>query len=177
MERAIDASPSPTEAPRFAGAAAPIRIYIESNPLELDEWKPLGRRIAQVWEDLKSEAHPALKLPMRVRGLAVDEIDTRNERLDDADGVVLLWGRKDSHALRANIDKLEELLPPTDVIAPGLVACLRPPQKPGRPTAALGWSVVGFNNENPLTVMLEEPADTPKIRSFLKDILEKRTAA
>ncbi|MBC7780706.1 MAG: toll/interleukin-1 receptor domain-containing protein [Proteobacteria bacterium] len=173
-EQPVDAAAAPV-ADRAPEPSSPVQIYIESNPLELDEWKPLGRRIAQLWKDVNTEAQNDHPLRMRVRGLPVDEIDPRHNQLSDADGVVLLWGQKDSHALRKNIDKIEELLPPTDVIAPGLVACLRPPQKPGKPAEALGWSVVGFDNCEP--VMQEDPSETRKLRSFLKDILEKRTAA
>jgi hypothetical protein len=152
-----------------------VRIYIESNPIEVNEWKPLGRRIAEVWKDVNSELQKHPPLPMRVRGLEVDGIDPRAQRLNDADGVVLLWGRKDSHALRESIDKMEYLLPEDDAIAPGIVACLRPPQTAGRSAEALGWSVVGFENHE--SAMKEEPGEAIKLRSFLKDIIEKRSAA
>ncbi len=166
------------EPARTAGAADirnSVRIYIESNPIEVNEWKPLGRRIAEVWKDVNSELRRNPPLPMRVRGLEVDGIDRRAQRLDDADGVVLLWGRKDSHALRESIDKMEDLLPEDEAIAPGIVACLRPPQSAGQPAEALGWSVVGFENRD--SAMKEEPGEAIKLRSFLKDILEKRSAA
>jgi hypothetical protein len=152
-----------------------VRIYIESNPIEVNEWKPLGRRIAEVWKDVNSELQKNPPLPMRVRGLEVDGIDPRKQRLHDADGVVLLWGKKDSHALRESIDKMEYLLPEDDAIAPGIVACLRPPQTAGRSSEALGWSVVGFENHD--SAMKEEPGEANKLRSFLKDILDKRSAA
>lgn len=152
-----------------------VHIYIESNPIEVNEWKPLGRRIAQLWKDVNSEGQIEPPLNIRLRGLPVDEIDTRLNRLDDADGVVLLWGKKDSHALRKNIDKIEELLPATDAFAPGIVACLTPPQEGGRPREALGWSVVSFQNREP--VMQEDASGAAQLRTFLQDILEKRSAA
>jgi hypothetical protein len=152
-----------------------VHIYIESNPLELNEWKPLGRRLAELWKDVNKEVQIEPPVKIRFRGLPVEEIDSRSNRLDDADGVVLLWGKKDSHALRKSIDKVEDLLPDTDAFAPGIVACLTPPQQAGQPRSALGWSVVGFQNRD--TEMLEEAGGSAQLKGFLRGILEKRAAA
>ncbi len=152
-----------------------VRIYIESNPQERNEWKPLGRRLAELWKDVNKEGQVEPPVKIRFRGLPVEEIDPRSNRLDDADGVVLLWGKKDSHALRKSIDTIEDLLPDTDAFAPGIVACLTPPQQANQPRSALGWSVVSFQNREPM--MIEDASGAAELKGFLKDILEKRSTA
>ena len=108
---------------------------------------------------------------MRTRGLPVDQID-QIANLDDADGVVLLWGRKTPEALVAQINKVEGKLTGRHV-APGIVAYLMPPQQATEPVPAWGWQVLRFNatNEDDIDVVDDE---RDELKRFLKKVFERR---
>ena len=111
-------------------------------------------------------------LSLRARGLPVDQIDSF-PNLDDADGVVLLWGHKTSDALVAQINKVENKMAPGRDAAPGIVAYLMPPQQATEPVPAWGWQVLRFNaaDEQRIDVVDEE---TDELKSFLKKVFERR---
>ena len=160
-----------------AAAAAPaqaLRIYIESNQHERTLWEPLGDKICSKWDELCHDLAP-LRVPplsLRARGLPVDQIDSF-PNLDDADGVVLLWGHKTSDALVAQINKVENKMAPGRDAAPGIVAYLMPPQQATEPVPAWGWQVLRFNaaDEQRIDVVDEE---TDELKSFLKKVFERR---
>ncbi len=108
----------------------------------------------------------------RRKGLPVDDID-RFPTLDDADGVVLLWGRKTSEALVAQINKVENKMPPGRDAAPGIVAYLMPPQQASEPVPAWGWQVLRFNasDEDSIDVVDDE---RDQLKRFLKKVFERR---
>ncbi len=139
-----------------------VRLYIESNRHERTLWEPLGEQIRTRWERLCRQLAPdeVPPLSLRTRGLPVEDID-RYPNLDDADGVVLLWGRKTSEALVAQINKVENKLAPGRDCPPGIVAYLMPPQLATEPIPAWGWQVLRFNAlvEGQIDVVAEEDDD------------------
>lgn len=164
---ARDPRPAPQPAPSQALMSSPaprrgVRLYIESNRHERTLWEPLGEQIRNRWERLCQQLAPdeVPPLSLRTRGLPVEEID-RYPNLDDADGVVLLWGRKTSEALVAQINKVENKLAPGRDCPPGIVAYLMPPQLATEPIPAWGWQVLRFNalDEGQIDVVAEEDDD------------------
>jgi hypothetical protein len=147
-----------------------VRIYIESNRWERNLWEALGEQIRRQWDELSQGLAPARVPPLslRARGLPVDQID-QFPNLDDADGVVLLWGRKTSEALVAQINKVENKMTPGRDAAPGIVAYLMPPQQASEPVPAWGWQVLRFNaaDEDTIDVVQEE---NDELKRFLKKV-------
>ena len=165
----------PASAAQPAAPPAAVRIYIESNRHERTLWEPLGEQICRQWDALCSGLSPARVPPLslRTRGLPVDQIDSY-PNLDDADGVVLLWGHKTSEALVAQINKVENKMAPGRDAAPGIVAYLMPPQQSTEPVPAWGWQVLRFNaeNEDAIDVVVEE---SDELKRFLRKVLARRT--
>jgi hypothetical protein len=162
---------APTPAPP---AAADVRLYIESNRHELTLWQPLGERIRAHWQRMagRVDPPPPLALNLRPRGLPVEQID-HFPSLDDADGVVLLWGRKSADALVAQINKVENKMSPGRDAAPGVVAYLMPPQRSSEPVPAWGWQVLRFEaaRADAIDVVAEEDDD---LQDFLRRVLARR---
>ncbi|WP_321960039.1 hypothetical protein [Paraburkholderia sp. J7] len=149
-------------------------IYIESNIRERDEWEAIGDRIRATWNSLVGSESGATPLALSARGLPVDDLD-KWPSLSDADGVVLLWGRKPPNALIAQIDKVEGKLSGR-YPAPGIVAYLIPPQnRTGNKLPAWGWKVLRFNADaiNKIDV---DPEEADDLKSFLKKILDHSRA-
>ncbi len=162
-------------APSALGAnVQAVRIYIESNRHERNLWEPLGEQIRRRWQTLCEELAPGRVPPLslRARGLPVEEID-RFPSLDDADGVVLLWGRKTSESLVAQIDKVEGKLSNGVPVPPGIVAYLMPPQTASEPMPAWGWQVLRFDaaDEDNIDVVAEE---RDQLTRFLRKVFERR---
>jgi hypothetical protein len=167
------APPRPLEAP----VAGDVRIYIESNRHELNLWQPLGEQIRRRWARLTAAATTAAPaaaaaLRLKARGLPVEQID-QFPCLDDADGVVLLWGRKTPDALVAQINKVENKMSPGRDAAPGVVAYLMPPQASADPVPAWGWQVLRFDarQQGEIDVVDDEDAE---LEQFLRRVLERR---
>ncbi len=151
-----------------------VRIYIESNRNERTLWEPLGEQIRRKWDAIAGELAPERipPLSLRPRGLPVDQIDSFPS-LDDADGVVLLWGKKTADALVAQINKVENKMAPGRDAAPGIVAYLMPPQQASEPIPAWGWQVLRFDasDEEAIDVVDEE---RDELRRFLHKVLQRR---
>ncbi|MDE2277513.1 MAG: hypothetical protein KGK09_14580, partial [Burkholderiales bacterium] len=150
------------------------RVYIESNRYERTLWEPLGEQIRRRWDRLCELEAPGRVPPLclRARGLPVDQIDNY-PNLDDADGVVLLWGRKTSDALVAQINKVENKMAPGRDAPPGIVAYLMPPQQASEPVPAWGWQVLRFTAAEPgaIAVVDEESDD---LEQFLRKVFQRR---
>ena len=149
-----------------------VRIYIESNPSESLHWEAVGTQVVSAW-DARVVAGMPLAPPLYVRptGLPIDRLD--DFPLDDADGVVLLWGQKTLDSLDAQILKVESRLPPLDA-PPGIV--LRPIPVGGeveRAVSARNWPVVRFNAlpEQGLEVLAQ---DAPRFERFLRQVLARK---
>ncbi len=159
------ATPAPAQA---------VRIYIESNRHERTLWEPLGEQIRLRWQALCADMAPGRVPPLdlRARGLPVEEID-RFPNLDDADGVVLLWGRKTSEALVAQINKVEGKLSNGAAVPPGIVAYLMPPQAATEPVPAWGWQVLRFvaADEDSIDVVDDERDEMTR---FLRKVYKRR---
>ncbi len=154
-------------------AAHGVRIYIESNRHERTLWEPLGEQIRRKWDEVCRSLAPGRVPPLtlRTRGLPVDQIDSFPS-LDDADGVVLLWGRKTSDALVAQINKVENKMTPGRDAAPGIVAYLMPPQQVSEPVPAWGWQVLRFNAANEDTIdVVDDERD--ELKRFLRKVFER----
>jgi hypothetical protein len=187
--QALQAQPLPLPAllQRLAPAAkaqqpAPsaVRIYIESNRHERTLWEPLGAWIEHEWEAVCRRIAPdrVPPLSLRSRGLPVDRID-EFPSLDDADGVVLLWGKKTSEALVAQINKVEMKLAPGRDAAPGIVAYLMPPQESSEPVPAWGWQVLRFNAREAAAIDVVDD-ERSELQQFLEKVFrrhQKRSAA
>ncbi len=166
--------------------AGDVRIYIESNRHEVNLWQPLGEQMRRRWARLTAAAagaagapgtaaaaaRPAPALHLRPRGLPVEQID-QFPCLDDADGVVLLWGKKTPDALVAQINKVENKMSPGKDVAPGVVAYLMPPQQSAEPVPAWGWQVLRFEAkaQDDIDVVDEEDGE---LEDFLRRVLERR---
>jgi len=160
-------------APPPALAEQGVHLYIESNRNERTLWSPLGEQIRRKWDEVFEHLDPPRVPPLylRARGLPVEQIDSFTG-LDDADGVVLLWGKKTADALVAQIHKVEGKLPGRDG-APGIVAYLMPPQQGTEPIPAWGWQVLRFraDDEDTIDVVDEERDD---LKRFLQKVFERR---
>lgn len=169
LRQLLPQAPAPPPPP-----AQSVRIYIESNHHERNLWEPLGEQIRLKWDELCSHLAPDRMPPLnlRTRGLPVDQIDSFPS-LDDADGVVLLWGRKTSDALVAQINKVENKLAPGRDAAPGIVAYLMPPQAATEPVPAWGWRVLRFDatDEQHIDVVA---AERDELRGFLQKVYDRR---
>jgi hypothetical protein len=164
----------PGTAATVGAAPQGVRIYIESNRNERTLWEPLGEQIRLRWDEICQHLAPGRVPPLtlRARGLPVDQIDSFPS-LDDADGVVLLWGRKTSEALVAQINKVENKMAPGRDAAPGIVAYLMPPQESTEPIPAWGWQVLRFNAGDELSIdVVEEERD--ELKGFLRKVFQRR---
>lgn len=164
----------PKAAAQPQAQAQAVRIYIESNRYERTLWEALGEQIRRKWDEVCQHFAPQRVPPLalRTRGLPVDQIDSF-PNLDDADGVVLLWGRKTSEALVAQINKVETKMAPGRDAAPGIVAYLMPPQHSSEPVPAWGWQVLRFNaSDEEAIAVVDEEGD--QLTRFLKKVFERR---
>ena len=138
MEQAqiTPASQALTRAPAHA-----VRLYIESNRHEVHHWQAFSSILDDHWNELVRDMVPPPML--RCRGLPIEQIDALPD-LDDADGLILLWGKKTSDALVAQINRVERKISSQHEAPPGLVAYLMPPQRATEPVPAWGWNVLRF---------------------------------
>jgi len=149
-----------------------VNIYIESNQHDTDLWQDLGERIKCKWDDLVQHAGspPVPPLSLEALGLPLQTLD--EERLDDADGVVLLWGQKPEVSLRAQIKKVEGKWPRDP--PPRIVAYLMPQQPdPGAKIEARLWSVLRFQDADSPRIDIY-PSEADRLHRFLNQILERR---
>jgi hypothetical protein len=93
--------------------------------------------------------------------------------LDEADGIVLLWGEKERSSLDPQINKVEVSLPIRNY-PPCVVAHLAPPQPhEPNPMPSYMWQVLRFQGEKPEEVDVV-PGDDQAYDRFLLNILERR---
>ncbi len=155
-----------------APAGERVNIYIESNQHDIDLWQDLGERIKCKWDEVveKAGSPPVPPLSLEALGLPLQKID--EERLDDADGVVLLWGQKPEVSLRAQIKKVEGKWPRDP--PPRIVAYLMPQQPDtGARIEARLWSVLRFQDADSPRIDID-PSEADRLQRFLNQILERR---
>jgi hypothetical protein len=95
------------------------------------------------------------------------------EQFDDADGIVLLWGKKPEDSLLAQIRKVDDRLPRPDP-PPGIVAYLMPQQPVPEytPLEAKYWKVLQFQDADKDTIDIV-PTEGDRLQKFLKAILDR----
>jgi TIR domain len=166
--------PKPVTTDGGAGPVSSVRLYIESNGNERTLWEPMGAQIRRKWEVICNQMAPGRTPPLSLlpRGLPVDQLD-HHRNLDDADGVVLLWGRKTPDTLLAQIDNVEKKMAFGQEPAPGIVAYLMPPQPTADPLPAWGWQVLRFNASDEQRIDVLD-GDGDELDRFLKKVFVRR---
>ena len=156
--------------------ALEVRVYIESEPGQEGYWEPLGLQVMQAWAVVAEADTEQPPLWLRPTGLPLHDLRNR-PRLDDADGVILLWGEKTPESLLAQIQMVEPKLTPPKV-APGLIAYLTnanavPAEQV--PNSIRGWPVVRFASPHadPASAVVD-PRDAPRLAQFLSDVLKRK---
>ncbi|MEK8050319.1 toll/interleukin-1 receptor domain-containing protein [Ideonella sp. DXS22W] len=163
------AAPAATEP--AAAPPRPVRLFIESNRNEPWQWKLLGEQIRPLWQQLLAERHIDVPLNLRPSGLNIDEIDLFN--LDEADGLILLWGQKEARSLLSQINLVEDRL---SELAPAIVAYLTPPKpQADQAVPALGWQVLRFQQQEapPPKAVRPDQNDASELTRFLNDVLDR----
>lgn len=153
----------PRRAPR-------ARVWIESNATEPKHWKLLKRELEVRWARLLSEHKlEAADFPLFSGGMNLESVD--DFPLDDADGLILLWGRRERRTLLSHINRVDDIL---RTPAPSSVAYLSPPNPHMDSTVpALGWEVLRFTQdpfEPPPRVVAPAPDDEARLTEFLGDV-------
>ena len=146
-----------------------VRVYIEANPDQEKYFESLGREVEVSWEQVIATLKVEPRLYLRPTGLPMTDLE-RRPFLDDADGVVLLWGKKTPDAVAAQIHKVEPKLNGPKP-APGLVAYLMngPNDQPAA-SSIENWNVVRFQaDEDGRARVLKD--DVPALEAFLSSVL------
>lgn len=146
-----------------------VRVYIVSNPDQRAQHESLGKEIVPSWDRVVTALGVEPRLVLRPDGLAMTDIDQR-PRLDDADGVVLLWNRKTPDAVAAQIKKVEPKLAGPQP-APGLVAYVMQADDELPAGMSIGnWPIVRFREDaqGAVAVLAEDAA---LLEAFLSDVL------
>ena len=149
-----------------------VRVYIESDPEQKGQYESLGVEVETSWDRVIAARNINPRLYLRPSGLAMSDIDKR-PRLDDADGVVLLWNSKTPASVAAQIKKVEpKLVGPKP--APGLIAYVMK-QADDLPAgmSIFNWNVVRFQADakGAVTVL---PADAQVLEEFFKAVLARK---
>ena len=152
--------------------ASLVRVYIENNAEQNKYWNSMSRQIVDSWDRVVAVLKIEPRFYLRPTGLPMNEIDNR-PMLDDADGVVLLWGAKTPDSLAAQIRKVEPKLSGPNY-APGMIAYLMdaPTDLPAA-TSVTNWNVVRFlaGPDGTASVLLE---DAPALEVFLNNVLVRK---
>ena len=149
-----------------------VRVYIEGNTDQEKYWESLGKQVAASWDQVVGALKVEPRLYLRPTGLPMSEIDQR-PMLDDADGVVLLWGKKTPDSLAAQIKKVEPKLSGPNY-APGVVAYLMDGRNDAPAASSVGnWNVLRFDagGDGSMHVLLE---DAPALEVFLNSVLVRK---
>lgn len=149
-------------------------IYIEGEPGQERYWESLGNQVAVMWDTVVALEPKEPRLFLRPTGLPMHNLKDR-PRLDNADGVILLWGDKAPESLLAQIAMVEPKLQGPRV-APGLIAYLMEVGETPRvqvPETLQNWPVVRFavrqqDEVGSATVLAE---DVDKLAVYLRDVL------
>lgn len=169
----------PTQLPYLAGDAAAVRILIESNPEERDEWKGLAPRIENVWGKLVASLQTKPPLQVSFGELRIDGSADPAE-IAAADAVLLLWGKKPPESVTAAVTTQGKRVTRFDGRSLGLVARLLPPFVDDPAAHSIGgWSVISFaRNASPQgSEFVEVPEDSDSLEGFLNRVLRRRLSA
>jgi hypothetical protein len=150
------------------------KVLIESNKIEKVQWQLLQMELNDRWDELLHTVRPEPNdFPLFTGSLAIDELDSYS--LDDADGLILLWGERTKPTLLSHINHVENKLRRP---APSIVAYLCPPNPHAQEAMpALQWEVLRFNQRPgdppPPTQVAPEPDDADRLTVFLKGVLKR----
>lgn len=171
----------PVRTPETTPAPSPrqalyVQVYIESEAGQEAYWEPLGLQVTQAWEPVAKGDTEQPPLRLRPTGLPLHNLHDR-PRLDDADGVILLWGEKTPESLLAQIQMVEPKLTRPKVV-PGLIAYLTDTNAvPAEhvPTSIRGWPVVRFASRRADPASAEVATeDAQTLTQFLADVLKRK---
>lgn len=153
-----------------------VRIYIESNQNEVDHWEAIGKAVVKCWERITQQMTIAPPLYLRPTGLQIEKID-QGALLEDADGVILLWGAKTPDSLDAQMGKVEGKLAGPH-LTPRIVAYLTPPQAAAeQPIPAWRWPIFRFDTRAGTADGFQvAPADAAGLDGFLRSALARKRA-
>jgi hypothetical protein len=155
-------------AARTVSPPSALTLYIESNRTESMIWRAIGEVARECWHALPPKWGAGA---LRVHGLPFD-VPEALRLLKSADGVILLWDRKQSATLIDQIRMVEQLFPDDRYCPPGLVAYLSPPQpESAAPVPGWGWPVLRFVQPSDREVNIVEP-DRGDLQRFLLSMLD-----
>jgi hypothetical protein len=149
-----------------------VRVYIENNTEQNKYWDSMSQQLVASWDRVASALKTEPRLYLRPTGLPMNEIDKR-PMLDDADGVVLLWGAKTPDSLAAQIKKVEPKLSGPNY-APGVIAYLMEgPDDLPVASSVTNWNVVRFlaHPDGTASVLQE---DAPALEVFVSNVLVRK---
>lgn len=159
---------SPKPGPQ-AAAPCRVKLFIESNRQETSQWKSLGQQIQGRWQQLLKQRNVMVPLDLRLTGLDIDKL--RLWDLNEADGLVLLWGKKEEQSLVSQINLVEDQV---NERAPGIVAYLSPPQPHSAGAQpAMGWQVLRFSGGASPDDLVPDDDDVPELTRFLTEMLDR----
>lgn len=149
-----------------------VRVYIEGNKDKERYCQSLGHQIESSWERVVATLPVEPRLYLRPTGIEMNEIIQR-PMLDDADGVVLVWGEKTPESLAAQIKNVEPKLSGPNY-APGVIAYVTDsPNELPADTSVGNWNVVRFEaRADGSASVLQE--DAPVLEAFLKNVLMRK---
>jgi hypothetical protein len=183
-ERASAPYPGALPPPAAAPAAAPVamaeadpqlvHVYLESNAEQQRFGDSLGQQVVFAWDQVVALEKPEPPLRLRPTGLPMTDILSR-PRLDDADGVLLVWGWRTPDSLASQIAQVEPKLSGPN-LAPGLIAYLmeRPDDQPASDSIN-NWPVVRFATRPDGSVVVLAD-DQPRLTRFLRAVLAHKHA-
>lgn len=151
-----------------------VLVFIE-NPAELQrQSRAIGEFVSDRWVQLVRDDWrlPPPQMLLRPTGLPMEDLRSR-PRLNNADGVILLWASKTSDTLAEEIRKLEPSLKGSDE-APGLIAYpVAGAHEMAEADKIAGWRVVRFAGDagGPLRAVAE---DTDLLDAFLQKVLNRK---
>lgn len=154
-------------------------IYIEGEPGQEKYWEPLGKQVAAMWDTVATREQLEPRLLLRPTGLPMHNLHDR-PRLDNADGVILIWADKTPESLLAQIAMVEPKLQGPRM-APGLIAYLievGKAQPETVPETLMNWPVVRFatrkEDGGSATVLIE---DMLKLAKYLREVMDFKRSA
>jgi hypothetical protein len=167
-----DVAPAPARSAASPEDEPLVRVYIEGNKDQETYWESLGAQVVASWNEVVAPMRIEPQLYLRPTGLQMTEIDQRPV-LDDADGVVLLWGKKTPDSLAAQINKVEPKLSGPSY-APGLIAYLMEgPNDTRSAGSVLNWPVVRFAAA-PAGGIAVLDEDAAALKAFLISVLDRK---
>lgn len=132
--------------PEDEAGASELLIYIESEPDWRPLWEALDTSLSEAWNQVVAADAGAPGLRLRSTHLPMHQLHEVSQ-LNNAAGVILVWGEKSEASLLAQIALVETKLPSSLSPALRLIACLNELDQEGSetvPDSVKGWPVICF---------------------------------